>query len=94
MARLALYLFRYRSPVTGKWMRARYVAEREVIAERYKEWEITGPPEIRDVDIFEYKFATAFARLRIAVGAFNSPRVIGARWRGVSRDRRSARPPT
>ena len=31
-------------------MRARYVAERYEIAARYAEWEIIGPPEIRDVD--------------------------------------------
>jgi hypothetical protein len=35
--------------VTGKWVRARYVAERHVIAERYAEFEIIGSPEIRDV---------------------------------------------
>jgi len=39
--------FRYRDPVTGKWVRARYVAERHEIVARYKEWEIAGPPEIR-----------------------------------------------
>jgi len=50
MARLVLYPFRFRDPVTRKWVRARYVAEREVIAARYAEWEIIGPPEIRDVD--------------------------------------------
>jgi hypothetical protein len=44
---LQLFPFRYRDELTGKWVRARYVAERHVIAERYKEWEITGPPEIR-----------------------------------------------
>jgi len=48
--RLELYPFRYRDPLTGKWVRARYVAERHVIAERYAEFEIIGPPEIRDVD--------------------------------------------
>jgi len=31
-------------------VRARYVAERHEIAARYAEWEIIGPPEIRDVD--------------------------------------------
>ena len=31
-------------------MRARYLAERREIAARYAEWEITGSPEIRDVD--------------------------------------------
>jgi hypothetical protein len=44
---LTLYPFRYRNPVTGKWVRARYVAEPREIAERYAEWEITGPAEIR-----------------------------------------------
>jgi hypothetical protein len=48
--RLELFPFRYRDPLTGKWVRARYVAERHVIAERYAEFEIIGPPEIRDVD--------------------------------------------
>src|SRR5438270_2636313 len=41
------YPFRFIDPVTGKWMRARYVAERHVIAERYTQREIIGPPEIR-----------------------------------------------
>lgn len=39
--------FRYRDRLTGKWVRARYVAERSVIASQYQAWEITGPPEIR-----------------------------------------------
>ena len=42
-----LFPFRYRDGLTGKWVRARYLAERHVIADCYKEWEITGPPEIR-----------------------------------------------
>jgi len=41
------YPFRFIDPVTGKWTRARYVAERHVIAARYDRWEITGSPEIR-----------------------------------------------
>lgn len=41
------YPFRYRDPRTGKWVRARYVAEPHVIAERHAEWEVTGPAEIR-----------------------------------------------
>jgi hypothetical protein len=48
--RLELFPFRYPNPITGKWKRARYLAERHVIAERFAEWEIAGPPEIRDVD--------------------------------------------
>lgn len=50
MARIELFPFRYRDPGSGKWVRARYVAERQEIAARYAEWEITGPPEIRNVD--------------------------------------------
>jgi hypothetical protein len=48
--RLELFPFRYREPLTGKWVRARYRAERQEITRRYTEWEITGPAEIRDVD--------------------------------------------
>ena len=47
--RLELFAFRYRDPRTGKWIRARYRAERQEIAARYDEWEITGPAEIREV---------------------------------------------
>ena len=43
-----LHPFRYRDPLMRKWVRARYVAELDVIAKRYKEWEVTGPPEIRE----------------------------------------------
>ena len=43
---LELFPFRYRDPRTGKWVRARYVATREQIADRHAEWEITGPAEI------------------------------------------------
>jgi hypothetical protein len=44
---LTLYPFRFRDALTGKWVRARYLAERGEIAARYGEWEITGVPEIR-----------------------------------------------
>ena len=43
---LLLYPFRFVDPVTGKWVRARYVAERSVIGTQYQEWEITGPANI------------------------------------------------
>lgn len=51
MPRLECFPFRFRDPVKGKWLRARYPTERHVITERYKdtEWEITGPAEIRGV---------------------------------------------
>ena len=48
--RLELFAFRYRDPRTGKWARARYRAEMHEIEARYAEWQITGPPEVRDVD--------------------------------------------
>src|SRR2546422_5750070 len=44
---LLLYPFRFVDPVTGKWMRARYVAELHEIAARHERWEIIGGPEIR-----------------------------------------------
>jgi hypothetical protein len=49
-----LFPFRYRDELTGKWVRARYLAERHEIAERYKEWEIVGPPEIRGDGGYSY----------------------------------------
>ena len=47
---MMLYPFRFRDPVSGKWKRAHYVAERHVIAERFAEFEIVGPPEVREMD--------------------------------------------
>jgi len=38
----SLYPFRYRDP-----LHARYVAELDVIAAHYEQWEITGPAELR-----------------------------------------------
>jgi hypothetical protein len=50
MPRLYLYPFRYRDPLTGKWVKARYVAERHEINARHAEWETIGPPEVRNVN--------------------------------------------
>ena len=50
MVPLELFPFRFRDPVTGKWIRARYVAERQEIAARYAEYEIIGPVEVPEVD--------------------------------------------
>ena len=33
--------------MSGKGVRALYVASRNVIAAHYAEWEIVGPPEVR-----------------------------------------------
>jgi len=46
---LILYPFRYRETLTGKWVRARYLAERQEIEARHHDWEIIGPPEHRSV---------------------------------------------
>lgn len=45
---LVLHAFRYRSPLTGKWVTARYRAEVTVIRERHAEFELLGEPEIRE----------------------------------------------
>ncbi len=58
--RLELFPFRYRDPRSGKWIRARYVAELQEIKQRYVEWEIIGPPEIRGVDPNTRYFAPNF----------------------------------
>jgi len=50
MPGVKLYPFRHRDPLTGKWIRARYRATHEEIAARYAEWEVVGPPEIRDFE--------------------------------------------
>ena len=46
MPRLELLPFRYR--LTGKWAEKRYVAEGREYAARHSDWEIIGPPKIRD----------------------------------------------
>jgi len=50
MDRLELFLFSYRDPRTGKWIRGRYRAERHEIAARYAEFEVIREPEIREID--------------------------------------------
>lgn len=42
-----VYPFRYRGARTGRWVKARYKAERGEIAARYAEREIIGPGEER-----------------------------------------------
>lgn len=43
VGRRELYPFRYKDPITGKWVRARYRATLADIAARYATWEVTGP---------------------------------------------------
>jgi hypothetical protein len=57
MARLELFLFRYRDARTGKWTLARYRAERREIEARYAEFQIVGPPEIREIDRDRRRFS-------------------------------------
>ena len=52
-----LFPFRYRNPLTGKWVKARYRAEQHEIAQRFAEFEIIGPPETREVDPGARSFA-------------------------------------
>ena len=49
MPTLHLYRFRYFDSVHNKWLKARYVAERDVIAQRYARFELIEPPEVREV---------------------------------------------
>jgi hypothetical protein len=49
MPKLELYPFRFRDPLTGKWIRARHKLQVPELQRRYAEWELTGAPEIRHV---------------------------------------------
>jgi hypothetical protein len=49
MTTLFLYHFKFFDRVSGKWLRSRYAAEREVIAQRHAQFEIIEPPEVREV---------------------------------------------
>ena len=69
--RLELFPFRYRDPRTGRWGRARYLAEQQEIAARYAEWEIIGPAEIRDVDPATRYFTPHSSPLNAAVRRYN-----------------------
>jgi hypothetical protein len=49
MLRLELYPFKFRDPLTGKWIRARHKLQVPALQRRYAEWEIIGPAKIRHV---------------------------------------------
>jgi hypothetical protein len=49
MPTLQLYPFRFRDPLTGGWVRARYKLQVPEMQRHYAEWEITGAPEMRHV---------------------------------------------
>jgi hypothetical protein len=44
-----LYPFRFRDPLTGKWVRARHKMQVPELQRHYSDWEITGAPEMRHV---------------------------------------------
>jgi hypothetical protein len=44
---LALYPYRFRDPVSGRWVRARYKAARAEIVMRYAKWEKSEPSDTR-----------------------------------------------
>jgi hypothetical protein len=44
---LVRFPFRFRDALSHRSVKARYVAELHVIAARYREWEVTGTPELR-----------------------------------------------
>ncbi len=46
---LALYPFRFRDPLSGKWVRARHKMQVPEMQRHYPDWEITGAPEFRHV---------------------------------------------
>jgi hypothetical protein len=46
--RLELYPFSYFDVMRRRWIKARYVAKFQDIAERYDAFRIEGPPEIRE----------------------------------------------
>lgn len=49
MATLQLYPFRFRDPLTGKWVRAGHKMQVPDMQRQYVQWEITGAPEIRHI---------------------------------------------
>lgn len=69
MPTLELYPFRFRDPLTSKWVRARHKLQVPELKMRYAEYEITGPPEIRQV-------ASASAEQFSPFGSVAPPRVI------------------
>jgi len=44
---LRLYPFKYRDPISGTWIKARYKATLEDIRARHADWMIAGEPEVR-----------------------------------------------
>lgn len=87
MPRLELFPFRLRDPVSGRWVRARYVAERHEIEKRYAEWKIVGPAEIRNVEpSAAFQSVTERAPADAATALSNHRGVAGIGRNDVGRD--------
>jgi hypothetical protein len=76
-----------RDAVTGKWIRARYVATRDEAVRRYPVFQIVGPPELRDVD----ENAGYFASHRARVPKRQAPPQRGLCWHDPIQLRANAR---
>jgi hypothetical protein len=48
---LVLYSFRFRDSLTRRWVRARHKMQVPELQRYYSDWEITGAPEIRHVQM-------------------------------------------
>jgi hypothetical protein len=63
MPTLRLYRFSYFDPLRNRWLMARYAAQREEIAQRYTQYELIEPPEVRHVaQDWQYADASQLAR--------------------------------
>ena len=49
MPTLQLYPFRFRDPLTGKWVCARHRMQVPALQRQYAEWELTGAPEFEHI---------------------------------------------
>ena len=63
MAALELYPFRFRDPLTGRWIRARHKMQVPELQRHYGEWEITGEPEIRHITYTSVQPFNPFAQV-------------------------------
>ena len=73
---LTLYRFRFLDPVSGKWVRSRYVATAEDIAARYASYRLEDGPELRTVpDPSELTAGQVQRPFPALAGLFAQPRI-------------------
>jgi hypothetical protein len=75
---LLLYPFRFVDPVTGKWVRARYVAELHKIAAQHARWEIIGSPEVRSTASAMFSPSSKLPPRRVQVAIEEPPVILSA----------------